>query len=230
MSKRNKYFEREKKYLALRQALDDNRQAQRDLGYVELAEPIPHGFNVFFTLRKDIANREDAWVFQTILDRFGTRPWWKKNYFIHPPKRWECYYHALPGIREIGQGTYLELPRPIQKWFSEYKVAQNIQWYSCTVPRFFFEAQIEQNYRTRVRVMDEVLLQEEAELRDELYGSEMLPYSRQRWGAPKSYVKVVNRRYRRTSKQLTRLNWTLDEDHQIEYPIPGRHSAAWNWW
>jgi hypothetical protein len=47
------------------------------LGYRTLDKPIHHGYNAYFTLREDIAKRDDrlSWAYQYFIDNFSTQPW-----------------------------------------------------------------------------------------------------------------------------------------------------------
>jgi hypothetical protein len=66
MKKRNKKWAKEKEFRRLKNEFFDNRQAQRDLGWVELEKPIFSGWNAILDLRSDIKNRDDSWVFEWI--------------------------------------------------------------------------------------------------------------------------------------------------------------------
>ncbi len=231
MKKRNKYFLLEKQYLKLKNDLSENWKAQRALGYVLLDVPIHKGYNAYLTLRNDISNREDAWIFQTILDTCGSSSWWRKDYKKTPPKKF-AYESANPHIRNISERVYDAFPIQVRKYFSEDKITyNNVRWYYCNVPRFFFDVAVEKYYQTRIRIIDEVLLQEEAEIYEELESAKYRGLNQNFTGAPKAFVKHYNKRYKEESKRITKHNQTLlDENEYLEYSIPGRRSAAWDWW
>jgi hypothetical protein len=230
MKKRNKYFEREKKYKKLHRDLRENWESQRSLGYLELDPPVHWGYTSRYVLRNDIANRSDAWIFWNILE-MSKNIHWKHNYIKHPPKDRKSF--QLPFIREINKSTYDSLKPQVKKWFTESSKKCYFRgiYYYCTVPNFYFNIKVEKFYVDRVKIKDFVLLQEESEIFKQLnyfeyeYG---LGFSRK---APTSYRRYYNTKFRRVSKIITKLNFEMyDEDNWIEYPLSGRHTAEYNYW
>lgn len=59
-----KQYQKKKRYLRLQSMLSDIEQLIRDLGWEELETPIFKGWEIKLSLRDDIKNREDAWLFQ----------------------------------------------------------------------------------------------------------------------------------------------------------------------
>lgn len=231
--KRNKYWERDKEYIRLLNALEKNRTAQRNLGYIDLEHPIPHGFDAYFVLREDIANRDDAWIFQAIIDKYSTTAWRKKNTFSTIKERRNNvdngFFNDYPYFKNISESEYTTLIPQAQKWFSQSTDKWGRAYYYINIPFFFFELKVEQHYRTKVKVIDNVLLQEEAEIEAKLYS-----FSDRRWcynhgGVPSWFTRFYNVSRRRDEKRLLHaMIYKGKED--LCFPGNHRHSAAWDWW
>jgi hypothetical protein len=249
MKKRNKYWEKEKKYWEIRKALDLNKKTQRALGWVELENPIPHGYNAYFVLRKDISAREDAWIFQSILNLCAKSAWRRKNDFEKVKERKTNYKYgsrvrvvdSYPELWSINEETYSKLVPAIQKWFTETINSWNNKIYDSSVPSFFFEIEVKQHYKTKVKIIDELLLQEESELYDQLDRFVGMKYGRfcKERGAPKDFVRFFNVSHRRSEKVITKkivkntkISFGYFEDPLEDYtfPISNRHTASWSWW
>jgi hypothetical protein len=238
MKKRNKHWERDKQYLRLLNDLHENWETQRNLGWVELEEPIPYGYNAFFVLRDDVSRRDDSWIFQTIIDTCGTTSWKRKNDFLPVSSsrngRWlktneKNYRHTYPYFREIREDKYDSLPEQVKKWFSGTTTDYwGRKWYYTTVPIFYFEVKVEQNFKTKVRVIDEILLQEEIYISGKL--SDMVDKPWSSWGrnAPKSYTKLLNRSDRAKSKQVLH-NIIRNGCEKENFPYHHKHSGKWYW-
>jgi len=235
MKKRNKYWQRDKEYLRLLDALHENHVAQRNLGYVKLDQPVPQGFNAFFVLRADVARRDDAWVFQTIIDLCGHTAWRRKNNFetvkerrTKPWQEKESYYD-YPHFWGINEEAYLNLPPAVRRWFTEDIDKWGRKGYTSNVPNFFFEVEVVQYYRTHGKVIDEVLLQEEAEFEDKIRTFRDQKYFHCSGTAPAFYVRFWNVSDRRNTKQaLHRMISQGKED--VCFPGRPRHAAQWAWW
>lgn len=235
MKKRNKYWERDKEYQRLLSALEINQTAQRNLGYIELENPVPDGFNAYFVLREDVAKRDDAWVFQGIIDHCSTTAWRKKNNFQSvkekrtKPFEEKSFYNDYPHFVNINEDKYNRFVPQVKRWFSEAVDKWGRKYYYVTVPIFYYEIKIEQHYRTKVKVIDNVLLQEEAEIEDKLYA-----FRDQRWSycsgtAPKSWVRFWNVSHRREEKRVLQA-MTFKGKEDLCFPGNHRHSAQWAWW
>ena len=170
MKKRNKYYLREKECLKLEKELDKLYSKQQDLGYVLLDKPIHDGFQARLVLRNDISNRVDAHIFQDMIDYLGTVTYAKKEKYLDWDNKsvlvtLRCY--EKPHFNEITEDIYNNLQQSIKKWFSKTSSYHNT-WrgitYYCNVPSFFFEIVVEKRYVNKVKVIDTLLLQEEAEI------------------------------------------------------------------
>lgn len=205
--KRNKKEEKFKEFLRKKAMLDKNREAQNNLGFIPLDEPVHCGYNAKWELREDISRRKDADQFQYILDNFGTTVWCKRKEF----KVWDRYYKKMidvnPGLREIDQNKYDNLSVWAQKFFYSYE-KQN-SWggatrtvYSVNIPSYLLVKKVVKSYKTHYRELDETLLQEEAEIWGEIY----LKYHDinadywSRCSSFKSGQKIFNKKDRRHNK------------------------------
>lgn len=217
MKKRNKEYLKEKKYLSIKRAIDDNYDAQRNLGYIKLDVPIKDGYVAYLTLRYDISNRTDAEVFQYIVDNFGSKTYAKKikyldffskDYFV------KKHIYTKPHIRDINSDKFNSLKPCIQKYFTPYYNNYNTLWYYCNIPNFYFEIAFDEHFKDKVRVMDEILLQEYDDLEKELktyednYGFDYFHFGRH---VPKKFRKCLNVGRRRKNKMLLKNDY-LNED------------------
>jgi hypothetical protein len=234
MKKRNKQFLKEKEFLRLQNALAENHRVQRELGYVELSVPIFIGWTAKLSLRDDIKNRSDAWVFEFLIEHLSTTAFTrKKEYFFWFNKKnvvnnWRTV-HDKPHIRGINENYYINNLSPqVKKWFVEIETQHNYwgKWYNCTVPDFYWEIIYEKTYRTHVKLFDEVLQQEEAELKDEI--SRKFHHESKYFGSvPKSYRKLLNRAQRNKSKETLYNIVYKDSENEFEDDYKG---AAWDYW
>ena len=218
---RNKHWHKHKKFLGLNISLDENNQAQQDLGFVDIP-PRPHGWISYFTLREDITFRHDAWVFQKIIDICGKKAWRKKNNFHITGEHFQSPY-----FRELDEYDFDKVPIALRKWFT-YRFTKRgyIKWYSI-VPNFFFETKVERHYITKIHIIDEVLLQEEAEIESQLYSMYEFGWGYGGGKAPKSYVRGYNQSHRAKEKQA--IHRCL-KGIKHEFPYRHRHSARWDYW
>jgi len=227
MKKRNKQFLKEKEYLRLKKELLENRNAQRNLGWIELPEPEFIGYIAKLEPRQDIQNRQDDWVFWTICDNFGTTSFARRiELFDWDKKKTFSIYHK-PHISSISQYAYDLLPSQVQKHFKEdpYTRRWGI-WYYCTVPSFYWDITYVKEYRTKVKLIDEILQQEESELESKLLHN-FYDEKRNYHNAPKHFRKTLNRSQRAKSKQT--LHNILYKDKDVEF-VDNYKSANWLWW
>lgn len=227
-----------KLYWELVKLSEENDRAQRALGYKPLEKPIPYGWNMHYELRADIARREDAWIFEAIIERFSQTAWCKNGDFKHWDRGLGRYVDLLPGFKMINEDYYNQLNPQVQHWFKYSSLNDKVRWgyvekwYYCDVPDYFYKKVITRNYKTHYKVIDEVLLQEEAELEDrlnwEFYG--------ERWrydNAPKWYRKTFDKKIKNKTKASIRkaLKSGLEEDYDaIDGHYKHRHCANWYWW
>jgi hypothetical protein len=239
MKKRNKHFQREKEFIQLRKKLSKNWEAQRNLGWKELDKPQFIGYDAILEPREDIQNRNDAWVFWYICENFATIHFSKKISEFYWNKKKSKYYTIFPSdkphIKSIHRSVYLELPSEIKKWFTNsYKYHYEGGWhrdycdyYSCNVPDFYWEIVYRKSYRTKVKIFDPILQQEEAEIESILLTNFYHEYDIRHRKAPKHFRKSLNRSQRAKSKQTLHniVYKNMECDFEDDY-----RGADWLWW
>ena len=235
MKKRNKYWTREKEYKALIRRSDEVRKERYELGYVELDVPRFNGYIAKLKLRDDIARRDDADVFQEIMELHGYVTFAVRLIKDFPwntgAKRWRYSDLRYPHIKDITKHVYDSLRPQVQKHFveSRFSTWRGMNLYVCTVPSFYYDIEYVKDYITHARVIDEVLEQEDSEL-DKQIDKYQEEYGIYHWrnasgGAPKSFRKSLNRTERAKSKRVVRnieadikkyselLSWTYRHDY-----------------
>jgi hypothetical protein len=235
MKKRNKKWAKEKEYRRLKTSFYKNRETQRNLGWVELDEPIFIGYTAKLEPRKDIQNREDAWIFWDICKSLSEKKFAKKieDFDWNKKVKPKLYYDVPPRIKCIHESVYDKMPPQVKKYFvcdtyqlhrKEYKYRFGI-WYVCVVPDFFWEIVYEKTYKTKVRIIDELLLQEEAELESKLYSDF---YDEFNWysSAPRHFRNSLNRLQRARSKEDIRKQINGEDPDWT----PNYKNAKWLWW
>lgn len=229
MKKRNKQFLKEKEYIRVKNELDNNYKTQRNLGWVELDNPIHIGYTAFLILRDDISRRDDSHIFESILE-FSTSEFARKlKDFNFDNKKNRMVFYTRPHIRDINESIYINLPIQIQKWFSLLTTSNRTwggKWYSCNVPSFYFTVSYEKKYKTKIQIIDEVLLQEESEL-ESIIQNKFYNEFRYMSSAPKYFRKNLNRQQRAKSKQSLYNLIYKDDDRSFE---DNYKNANWLWW
>jgi hypothetical protein len=245
MSKRNKHWLREKEFIRLNKQLQKNREAQRNLGYVELDEPIFIGWNATLIPREDIQNRKDSWVFWSIAENLSSTTFAKKisdfdwNRKVRP---WENNY-PMPRIYSISESTYNTIYPEIRRWFTnEVQLCSNVEtqqhpyygnrWfrygksYYCKIPDFYWTIKYEKVYKTKSKIFDCILQQEEAEILH-ILKTKFYHQNRRYSNAPKDFRKSLNRSQRAKSKQTLYNIVYKNMDCEFE---DNYRSANWLYW
>jgi len=230
MKKRNKHSLKEKEFIRLKKELEKNRHAQYRLGWVELPEPRFRGWIAKLEARQDIKNREDSWIFEGIVNLFGTTTFARKIEWFDwnrskKDKRWFTY--QKPRIKSINEWDYDRLVPQAKRWFTKDIYSSNWKgdWYYCTIPNFYYEIVYEKDFITKVKLSDCILEQEEAEIESKL-NSDFYHFDRCCKGAPKGFRKKLNRRQRAKSKMTLHKIWKEGYDLEFEDDYRG---AAWDW-
>jgi hypothetical protein len=226
MKKRNKKYLKEKKYLSLKRNLCINQETQRNLGWIELTDPQFIGYIAKLEPRQDIQNRQDDWVFWTICEKFGTTSFARRVELFDWDKKIYSTYHK-PRIDPISKYIYDQLPSQVQKYFNEDPYTRRWgTWYYCTVPNFYWDVVYVKKYRTSVKIFDEMLQQEESELKSKLL-HDFYDEERRFENAPKHFRKTLNRSQRAKSKQT--LHNILFKNKDEEF-VDNYKGANWIWW
>jgi len=231
--RRNKHWSREKEFIRLEKQLEENWEAQKNLGYIELPEPIFLGYNAKLQPRADIQNREDDWVFWSIAS-LSTKTFAKKisdfdwNRKVKP---WKSRYHK-PRILSISESTYNSIDPQIRKWFTNEVPYYGNGWYRfdnsyyCKVPDFYWKIEYEKVYKTKSKIFDCILQQEEAEI-SHILKTKFYHQNRRYSNAPKDFRKSLNRSQRAKSKQT--LYNIVYKNMYCEFEDNYR-SANWLYW
>ncbi len=172
---KNKYDEREQEYRLLLKKGKEVWEAQKNLGYIELDKPTPHGWDAEFILREDIARREDAWLYEYLLKEYGRKVWSRNKEFR--VKTWKGkWVNIEPHIAKLWENDLEKYISKFKKFFalSDDPEDQNQvnYWkgrkFKCIVPYYFFKVKITRSYITHYKEHDEVLEQEDAYYNDKL--------------------------------------------------------------
>lgn len=235
MKKRNKKSFREKDFLRLKHAIAQNWKAQQNLGWIQLDNPIHDGYVSYLVVREDIAMRDDAWVFKEIAHKFGTSCYAKKAGNLLFPVRKKRnrkkskleIVHKNPRIKEISKREYDLLAPQVRKFFIKWNAI--FPWkgetYGCTLPYFYFERKAEKYWITHAKIIDEILLQEEAELEAEIRQKYYGDYNNR--SAPKGFRKELNKRQKAKAKQVLYNLIFKEKDKEFE---DNYKSARWLYW
>lgn len=227
----NKKEKREKEYLALCKSRAENLQAQLSLGYVQLKEPRPNGWDVILVPRKDIQNREDADMFWKIIRLISRKGHVRvKSWYFSKNKKYLAYPYR-PALGEISESTYESLTAAEKKHFS-ISIKNSSIWrkfYVCDIPNFYWETKLVRNYITKVPVIDVNLLKQESELQNKIY------YLEDKFGcgeyhrknAPKRYRKQFKEGFRAKNKQT--LHNIINKGKEAEFDYK-EENAAWYYW
>jgi hypothetical protein len=175
MKKRNKYFLREKAIIRLKIEDQKNHDAIRNQGWVELDKPIHHGYYAEWVLRSDILNREDAHVYQEVLDACAERVWSKNEEFKYKDYKTKKWVFYNPRLIKINKEKYEKLSPSARKHFVE-DLTPNKNWrygysnkqYHCTLSYELIVLK-SKAYITHRREHDNVLKQIESEIKKDLY-------------------------------------------------------------
>lgn len=242
--KRNKKTEKFKAYLRKEDELWKNRRAQANLGYKELDKPIHRGYDGTWTLRKDIARRVDAIDYFGLIHYYGQTVWCKDESFTRWSHKLKKEVDIKPYFKKITESEYNTLRPWIKRFFSYSLADDKVRWngevirhYRVNVPEYFFVLEKNKHYKTHYKVIDEVLLQEEAEIYAAL-DTTFYKEQRRDWNRHYSQKddRTLDHRARRTynkrilKKNISYLQDLDDYEDVFEYKYNHRHSGKWDWW
>lgn len=250
--KRNAKTERFKAYLRKEDELNDNWKAQRALGYKPLDKPIHYGYNGEWKLRADISRSKDGEDLEALIHHFGKSVWCKDKSFTKYDHCQKREVDIKPYFKKIDESTYDKL-LPWCKRFFAYSPADDVvmwgwvrKYYRVNLPDYYFKLKISKNYKTHYKVIDEVLLQEEAEI-DAQLDTTFYKERRASWkrGPGKDMQQLYNRADRRHNKVALKKNMSImvdkgdgdwgcwltgDCDEFVEFRYNHKHSCHWDWW
>ena len=242
MSKKGKYgekhFDKWKKLFELRELDNINWEAQKALGYKKLDVPVHHGYDFKYVLRDDISRRDDAHVFQEVLDRFGKSVWCRRKDRTVWNYKLKAYVPVYPVINTLTVKKWEELPQRLQKYFYKQEVLPFYHWrgivyeYKCNIPNYYFEIQKSKSYKTHYRVVDGVLQSESAEIDQQLEELKMQGIST--WvesgrGSLTDFCRIRNKANRRKNKVVCR-SYLVGMFEKDKLSFNHRHEAKWYYW
>jgi len=198
--KRNKYFFKEKEIIRLKMNADQIRNSIRNQGWIELEEPVHHGYNAEWTLRDDILRRDDSAAYKEALNASNDRIWSKNpdfKYKNRKTKRWEI---IKPKLKKINKASYDNLSPTAKKFFYEDTSKERKYWrygytdksYICTLS-YELVMKITKSFITHRKEHDGILYQMDAENDKMLYqAADGHPWSRSLY--PKWHRKHENKK------------------------------------
>lgn len=196
MKRRNDKFLKEKKVIGLKIAEQENRDAIRNQGYIELEKPYHYGYNATYVLRDDILNKMNADAYQEALDACVEMIWCRNEDFIYEDWQTKKKYVAKPKMKKINQAEYDKLSPAARHFYFESNMFDYRYWregykdkhYYCTLS-YELKIVITKNYITHRREHDSVLYQTKDEIDKQLYNiTNGCP-----WGSSYSSFKFFNR-------------------------------------
>lgn len=218
MNRKNKNY---KRYLALLEKESEIEKAIKNLGYVELDKPIHKGYDAYLVLRDDIARRDDAWVFQYMIDNFSTHPWSNSRVFYTPKKPWN---DNRPKLNKISEEAYKRIPPQVSKYFyydyreDKYLWNNTVKRYYSTVcvPEHFFVVKIKKSYLTHKRVIDGELESQLQFIRDEIYRISNYTYFSGNGRGYTWFRKSYNQKDRAYNKRVLKFNLKAEFPFSVE--------------
>lgn len=254
--KRNKKAEKHKAYIRKELELDANWVAQRNLGCMPLDIPIHYGYNCEWVLRDDISRRDDAEEFKTILAHYGVSVWCKDKSFKIWDYKQKKKADLKPYFKAIDSHSYERLYPWAKKYFSVYGKDKVDRWgnvvkqYHVNIPEYYLKPKKSKNFKTHYYVIDEILKQEEAEIKGDL-DTNFFAERRKSWKTHNSlkwYRTNSNRADRSHNKMALKKNMSYifakyddinDDwgswlegysDEHVEFRYYHQHSGQRNWW
>ncbi|MEN7550731.1 hypothetical protein AAG747_22615 [Rapidithrix thailandica] len=227
----NKYLIRARKARVLHKQIERLSIAQQKLGYVRLEKPVRHGWFKHLVLRQDIANREDAAVFQEIVKIAAKWIWGRDK--PHVNKEWERAAEnnklfQFPGFKFIEKDRYKLLSGKAKKYFKEYELywspwLGSVKAYYCLVPSYYFVPGYTKAYLTHRKVIDGELERRIAELEVQLNQRELYPYSLYAGGYPGKWARV---NYHRKQRRRIKMALVHFEEETLERKMR-KHLPLW---
>ena len=154
----DKYHKREKEHRKLLKRLDHLNTIKWKDCWEDLPKPKRHGWIKELALTKEVLRRQDAEVFQEILDACKINTWAMEKKYLE--NRWFIKYRnkkpQKPGLRKLGKKEFKKLTPAAKKYFSRIenrgcRYNQEPFFYQCTLPRIFFTEVYSKAYVYRIR-------------------------------------------------------------------------------
>lgn len=174
--KRLQKTDADKKLIQLSRELTKIHIEMENLGYQELKPPVQRGWKRTFVLRFDVKAGKEALFFQTLLDKINTVEYsHRKDFRVKKNKQGKrVYLEQIQKLRALSELSFSDnLLSEIEKthFREEWKVCKYngriIKYYFIKEP-WRFVLKVKPNMITKVRIIDPLLLQREAEIKDYL--------------------------------------------------------------
>lgn len=215
-----------KKYLEVRRRKREILDAQRNLGYEKLDKPYQRGWDAYWVLRPDISRRDDADTLQAILNTYGSTIWCLNKDFKYWSWRERKYKYIKPHIGSINWRIYDRLYPQVKKWFTHNPTKDvsnywyETKYFDCNIPEYFLKMKKVKHWVTHVKVVDELLEQEYAELsalEDRLINHRS--WYKMGHKSAKEYQKFRNTTFRRKEKRKIKECIRTGDWDNIDMPI-----------
>lgn len=220
-----------KEYIKLLNRRSEINKAQKALGYVELEKPYQYGFNAYLTLREDVARREDAHVYQYLIDNYSYQTFSKDGVFSGKKKK--HYWDNTPKFKLISEAEYLKVEPKYVKFFHHERTNNDRRWdgtvrkyYRCYFEPHYLVMKVVKNFITHKKVIDGELEREEQFVRDKIWDLEMImkPWYEGYVVYAKHYQ---NKQLRRKDKVNLKKNLSIDYDDEKYHLTTKRETGYW---
>lgn len=176
-------------------------EAIRNQGWVELEEPIHNGYYAEYVLRDDILRRDDAHIYQEVLNACTAKIWSRTPEFKFKNKKTKRWEDIKPKLKDIKKEEYEKLSLQAKKFFYEstkprnWRYGYSDKWYSCTLS-FELVVKVTKAFITHRREHDGVLYQMDAENEKMMYivAGNGNPWGGGRYRSEKFFNRVENKK------------------------------------
>lgn len=187
-------------------------EEKNKLGYIELERPVESGWERYLVLRKDVAQSSEAAFFQKILDRINTRQLCSRKDFTKRDRKTKKMVPMIQHSRRLSSEEFRKCGfTDKEKECFEYKVFRHENGYRARVHVFLeewrFDYKVKKHFITHIKVHDNVLEQQIAELEKLMYGYKETGLLNKLYGLSKykSYTekdKVLRKDQERSLKEI----------------------------
>lgn len=214
-----------KKYRTVLEEWYGVRDLKRNQAWIELDQPIRHGWWVEYDVREDYKQRIDADVFEYINKLIHQRSWCANANRI---ERWgKRLYEVFPHRRMISESEYLKLPLSVRKYFRRSTLRPWIGASYYCILTFQFVIKMTPSYITHRQEHDELIAQRYAELHDKLWNEFRHYYYPKR--RDKATRAILHRRDRSYNKQQLR-KFSKQQDLEADINFRDKLGRIDWWW
>lgn len=211
--KRNKQTEQEKEYLKLRDELDDLLSVRRGKSYIELEEPIHHGYNVEWVLREDVARGPLAHELESFIYHFS-RPGWCANKNLVKKYKKGTPEKIKPEWVYVSKYRYDGMADWCKKWFTKDYQRRRISYfgeveydYKVCIPEYYFVERRSKSYITHREILNPDLQSQIDQLKN-LLERKFYKFETYKYSGIKSLTKEYHASDRAFNKRQLKKNMT----------------------